>query len=98
MTTPLRRRARRLRSPSSWKVGTRRVFALTAPVSIPLWGVALLILGFAILFQEACEPLARFWSAPPMRLPHNGYDSYTSRSERSQVVKLESERERRDAA
>jgi len=89
---------RRLGSPTSWKVGTRRVFVMTAPVSVPLWLLMLLGANLALGARDAWTPIAAFWSAPPKRLTSNYYD-YHSRGRRSdKVIELPLPDGKRDAA
>jgi hypothetical protein len=95
---------RRVLSPVTWKVGTRRAFLLTAPVSVPLWIV--LILGFTLLmavrslWNAIAGPISELWNAPPKRIRTNGVYSYSygRRPHREEVADLEAHREKRDAA
>ena len=98
MANSLERKFRRLKAPSSWRIGLRRGFVVTFPISIPLWAVTVLGLGLLVGIREAFEPLAGFWSDPPKRLPNSNYQSYGSRSNRDKVVPLPGRKDHKDAA
>lgn len=65
-------------APMSWRVRARRMFVLTAPLSIPAWLLCLMAVGVARLAHRSAIPILSFWSAPPRRGRSDGYGSYLS--------------------
>ena len=89
METQLRRACRRLTTPNTWKVGTRRLLLVAFPVTLPLWLLTVLFANLALSLVEAWGPIARFWNAPPKRLSAYTYSEYRSRPRQSaKVVEL----------
>jgi hypothetical protein len=68
------------------------MFLLTLPLSVPLWLLAVIMVGIRGAMKEAYRPIRAFWSAPPRR--HNDYYGYGHHHHRSKVVPIE----KRDAA
>lgn len=92
------RSAVRLLNPKSWRVRTRRLFALTFLVSVPLWLAAIVVLSLVQVFRLIAAPLLSFWNDEPTRIS-SGYYDYTSRRSRSaDVVRLKDDRQDRQRA
>ncbi len=97
---------RRVIAPATWKVRTRRALLLTAPISVPVWLLAVcgftLVMGMRLLWTLLTVPIRELWNAPPRRIRSGnsyGYGyGYGARSARRQVVDLEAHRHKRDAA
>ncbi|MEO6041275.1 MAG: hypothetical protein ABIP41_05190 [Croceibacterium sp.] len=99
MATTLVKKIRRLAAPSSWQVRTRRLFAVTFPLSIPLWLIAVLAGNVLLVVLDIWGPLVRFWSAPPKRISSYNYSDYRSPARPSDtVVELPRPKNKRDAA
>lgn len=98
MTWNVDRAAMRLLNPKSWRVRTRRVFALTFPVSIPLWLVAICVVSLVQVSKLVAAPFVSFWNDEPARMS-GGYYDYPSRRTRSgDVVRLKDDRTDRKRA
>jgi hypothetical protein len=68
---------RRVFRPMAWRIGTRRLFLLTLPISLPVW-IILVGIGFVSLcFIQWSKPLRAFWTKAPER---NDYGYYLSAS------------------
>lgn len=92
------RTAIKLLNLKSWSVRTRRVFALTFPVSIPLWIVAILCVSLIQATRLVAAPLQSFWNDEPARLSNGYYDYSSRRSKPGEVVRLKDERSQRKRA
>ena len=92
------RSATRLLNPKSWRVNTRRVFALTFPVSVPLWITAIVAVSLVQVARLVGAPLLSFWNDEPTRIS-SGYYDYASRRDKSgEVVRLKDDRSNRKRA
>lgn len=92
------RSATRLLNPKSWRVRNRRLFALTFPVSVPLWIAAIVIVSLVQVSKLVAAPLVSFWNDEPTRVS-SGYYDYASRRGRSgEVVRLKDKRSDRKRA
>jgi len=89
---------RRLTSPSSWEIKSRRLFLLTLPVSLPLWLSALVAVGMLACLRKLVKPVVNFWNEPPKhRAGYYGYGYSDSARTTYNIVRLETE-ERNKAA
>lgn len=78
--------------PMTWKIGSRRLFVIAFPVTVPLWSVAflaaVLLKGFAVLLL----PVRRMWSEPPRaRVGYHGYGVRRQSKPRLSVVEAPEE-------
>lgn len=65
---------RRVSRPMRWEVRTRRLFMITFFIAIPLWLLAVMLIGFLKGFTALVAPLRRFWAEPPRhRMGYYGY-------------------------
>ena len=86
------RLAVRLLAPKSWRVRNRRFFALTFPVSAPLWLAAILIVCLIQAAKLIAAPFVSFWNDEPTHISSGYYDYSSRRSRSGDVVRLKSER------
>ena len=94
-----KRFVQKLSKPKTWSIGARRTFALTFPLSVPLWGLANVAVRAASITAKALSPLVSFWSDPPEKPRSSGYEGYSSHRSRSdKVIPIEEVRGRREAA
>lgn len=92
------RSAVRLLSPRSWRVGTRRVFAIAFPLSVPLWIAAIVVVSLAQVTKLVAKPLLSFWNDEPTRISGGYYEYSSRRSKSGDVVRLKDERPDRKRA
>lgn len=64
---PIRRRLRRIPSPASWEIRTRRLFLIGLPIALPLWIAVLIAIGAWACVRKLAEPVMKLWSDPPKR-------------------------------
>lgn len=91
MSSNIDRSAVRLLNPKSWRVRTRRIFALTFPLSVPLWLTAILLVSLAQMAKLIAKPFMSFWNDEPTRVSSNYTDYASRRSKSSDVVRLKDE-------
>ena len=85
-------------SPRSWRVGTRRMFVITLPLSVPLWLSAILIVSVLRVFKLIAKPVLAFWNDEPTRISSSYYEYSSRRSKSGDVVRLKDERRPRKRA
>ncbi len=71
--TSIRRGWRLAMSPLSWRIGTRRLFLIFLPISLPLWVGWVFALGAATIVRDLLRPAITFWHAPPQVLRGDRY-------------------------
>src|SRR5262245_49387055 len=62
--------------PYHWPRTVRRLVVVTFPISVPLWGIALLVAALLKTLATLMTPIRNFWNAPQQR-PCN-YSDYGS--------------------
>ena len=85
-------------SPRSWRVGTRRMFVITLPLSVPLWLSAILVVSIFRLSKLIAKPIWAFWNDEPTRISSSYYEYSSRRSKSGDVVRLKDERPHRKRA
>lgn len=70
--------AEKLRDPRTWRLATRRIFLLLAPISVPVWLLLVLASGFFSMLSWALEPIGSLWNDPPKRMRSYYKYGYTS--------------------
>lgn len=68
------RLSRRVRRPRSWRIGARRFFLVTLPLSVPLWVVTVLLLEIAKALESLIGWLLPLWNDPAR--PDGSYRNY----------------------
>ena len=92
------RTAASLLSPKSWRVGTRRMFVVTLPLSVPLWLGAILFVSVLRVSTLIAKPVLAFWNDEPTRISSSYYEYSSRRSKSGDVVRLKDERPPRKRA
>ena len=87
-----------LLSPRSWRVGTRRMFVITLPLSVPLWLSAILIVSLLRVSMLIAKPVLAFWNDEPTRISSSYYEYSSRRSTSGDVVRLKDDRPHRKRA
>lgn len=82
----------------SWRVRTRRIFALAFPLSVPLWLAAILFVSLAQMSKLIAAPFKSFWNDEPIRISSTYYDYASRRSKSGEVIRLKGELPRRKRA
>ena len=93
-----KRWARRLRRPKTWSVGTRRLFSVGLLIAIPLWLLAMLVVGVLGAVQSIVGSIASYWNAAPRPREVRSYGHLAHGTYRSPVRSLEAALIKRDAA
>ena len=68
------RLSRRVRRPRSWRIGARRLFLVTLPLSVPLWVMTVLLLEIAKALESLIGWLLPLWNDPAR--PDGSYRNY----------------------
>ena len=92
------RAAASLLSPKSWRVGTRRMFVIALPLSVPLWLGAIFIVSVLRVSKLIAKPVLAFWNDEPTRISGGYYEYSSRRSKSGDVVRLKDERPPRKRA
>lgn len=91
MSWNIDRSAVRLLNPKSWRVSTRRLFAITFPLSVPLWIAAILVVSLVQVSKLIAKPLLSFWNDEPTRISGGYYEYAPRRPKSGDVVRLKDE-------
>ena len=88
----------KLAQPRTWSVAKRRAFAVTLPISGPIWLLALGLGTFSLFLKRKWTPVSAFWNDPPARVRNRSF-GYTYKAVRSApVATLKEPDDNRDAA